>query len=142
MKRGLNLGSERSPKMDKKDDKNGGNEVLLLNPMAFYPGFPHIAEQIFQHMDKKSLSNCREVTKSWMDCIDDQNLFWNLVVWNKIVKKKNCTDLFQWSCDNGSSKAVSALFQKSAQFNINWNTKKFGKTPFQLFQICVLSCSV
>ena len=64
--------------MAKTEDENKSVEVPPLNPMAFYPGFPHIVEQIFQHMDEKSLSNCRVVSKSWLDCIDDRNLFWGL----------------------------------------------------------------
>ena len=30
-------------------------EVPSLNPMVFYPGFPHIAEKIFDQLDKGSL---------------------------------------------------------------------------------------
>ena len=41
-------------------------EVPSLNPMVFYPGFPHIAEKIFDQLDKRSLRSCREVSKSWL----------------------------------------------------------------------------
>ena len=34
--------------------------------------FAHIAEQIFQQLDDKSLTNCREVAKSWQKFIDDR----------------------------------------------------------------------
>ena len=49
-------------------------ENTILNQMIFYPGFPHIAEQIFQNMDKDCLKNCRLLSKSWLEYIDDQNL--------------------------------------------------------------------
>ena len=39
-------------------------EIQPLNPMVFYPGFPHIAEKIFDQLDRGCLRNCREVSKS------------------------------------------------------------------------------
>ena len=39
-------------------------EMPPLNPVVFYPGFPHIAEKIFDQLDKGSLRSCREVSKS------------------------------------------------------------------------------
>ena len=36
--------------------------------------FPHVARQIFEQMDDKSLTNCREVSKTWMDFVDERNL--------------------------------------------------------------------
>ena len=48
-------------------------EVPNLNPMAFYPGFPHFAEKIFLKMDKDNLKNLRLLSKSWMEYIDDKN---------------------------------------------------------------------
>ena len=39
----------------------------FLNPMVFYPGFPHIAEKIYNQFDKESLKSCREVSKSWLN---------------------------------------------------------------------------
>ena len=50
--------------------------MSFLNPSVFYQGFAHIAEQIFKQLDNKSLTSCREVSKSWQDCIDDRNLSW------------------------------------------------------------------
>ena len=41
------------------------NNVPLLNPMVFYPAFPHIVERIFDQLDRGSLGSCREVSKSW-----------------------------------------------------------------------------
>ena len=44
-------------------DKKIKIEVPTLNPMVFYLGFPHIAENIFDQLDKGSLRSCREVSK-------------------------------------------------------------------------------
>ena len=42
-------------------------DAQSLNPMVFYPGFPHIAEKIYNQFDKESLKSCREVSKSWLN---------------------------------------------------------------------------
>ena len=55
-------------------------EVIPLNPVVFYPAFPHIAEKIFDQLDKESLRSCREVSKSWLDSIDNRNLLWNEII--------------------------------------------------------------
>ena len=97
-----------------------------LNPMVFYPGFLHIAEQIFKHLDKKSLSNCREVAKLWQECIDDRN-----PLWNRLVENKNYNEAFQWSCKNGLSNISKMLLKKSTEFKIELNAKdKYGMTAF------------
>ena len=47
---------------------------LYLNPMNFYPRFQHVTEKIFQNLDMITLKNCRQVAKSWQNCIDIQNI--------------------------------------------------------------------
>ena len=42
--------------------------------------FPQIAEQIFEQLDNKSLTNCREVAKSWQEFVDDRNMSWVRIV--------------------------------------------------------------
>ena len=106
--------------------KNKKMNVLPLNPMVFYPRFQHITEQIFEKLDSKSLKNCRKVSKSWQECIDNQN-----ILWNKIVKKKGGNKTFQLACKNGHSKMVEMLIKKPAKFNIDLNAKhEEGKTAF------------
>ena len=83
-------------------------EVPLLNPMAFYPGFPHIVKKIFQKMDKDSLKSLRLLSKSWMAYIDDQNL-----LWNEIIENKDSNKVFQLACINGHSKLAEFLLQNS-----------------------------
>ena len=81
-------------------------EKPTLNPMAFYPRFSHISEQIFEKLDNQSLKNCREVSKSYQECIDNQN-----ILWNKIVKKESGNETFQLACKNGHSKMVEMLIR-------------------------------
>ena len=45
--------------------------ISPLDPLVFYPRFPQISENIFRYLDNKSLKNCREVTKSWQNCIGE-----------------------------------------------------------------------
>ena len=47
---------------------------------TFIEAFPHIAEEIFQQLDDKSLTNCREVARSWSVFIDDRNLSWIRII--------------------------------------------------------------
>ena len=51
-----------------------------LSPLVFYPRFAHVTEQIFEQLDQKSLSNCKEVSKSWKEIIDHKNLPWIQIV--------------------------------------------------------------
>ena len=89
-----------------------------LNPMVFYPGFPHIAEQIFEHLDNKSIKNCRKVSKSWQNCIDNRN-----ILWNKIVNDEDGNKAFQLACKIGHSKIAGMLMNKSIELNIDLNAK-------------------
>ena len=80
--------------------------------------FPHISEKIFNNMNIKSLENCRKVSKSWLKCIDDQN-----ILWNKIAKNKDGNQLFQSACRTGQSKMARALIRKSAELKIDLNAE-------------------
>ena len=108
-------------------------EIPLVNPMNFYPGFPHIAEQIFDNMDKRSLKTSRFLSKSWQEYIDDQNL-----LWKKIFEHEDSNKTFQIACFKGHSKKAEFLILNSANFNIDLNTKFkknnnfYGKTAFHL----------
>ena len=42
--------------------------------------YPHISEKIFQQLDDKSLTNCREVSKSWQEFLDSKNMSWIRIV--------------------------------------------------------------
>ena len=77
-------------------------------------------------MDDQSLRNCREVAKSWQDCIDNRN-----ILWNKIANKNNGTASFYKACKNGHFKIAKMLIRKAKEFKIDVNAKgRFYKTPF------------
>ena len=58
------------------ENNKQSTKIKLANVKSndFFPGFPHLAEQIFAHLANGSLRNCREVAKSCQECIDDRNL--------------------------------------------------------------------
>ena len=132
------MGQNSLTKQDRKrsvDNSSAGGgkkrvkiEIQPLNPMVFYPGFPHIAEKIFDQLDRGCLRNCREVSKSWLESIDNRNL-----LWNEIVKDEGGNKAFLFACKNGHSKMLEMLFQKFTEFNIDFNAQgKFGRTAFHL----------
>jgi ankyrin len=42
--------------------------------------FPHLAKQIFQQLDNKSLAKCREIERLWQKFIDERNYPWLRIV--------------------------------------------------------------
>ena len=62
----------------------------------------------------------------WLDTIDNQNL-----LWNEIIKHEDANKAFQFSCKNGYSKMLEMLFQKTAEFKIDYNpSDQQGWTAF------------
>ena len=61
-------------------DRQNSIEMANLSPLVFYPRFAHVTEQIFEQLDQNSLSNCKEVSKSWKEIIDHKNLPWIQIV--------------------------------------------------------------
>ena len=67
--------------------------LLPLNPMLFHSRYPHITEKIFENLDKESLKSTRLVSKSWQNCIDNQN-----ILWYKILENEDAEEAFQLVC--------------------------------------------
>ena len=101
-------------------------EVQPLNPMVFSNRFSHITEQVFTSLDKKSISSCREVAKSWQESIDKKN-----ILWIAIVQKIGANRAFQWACKKGHTKMTKMLLKKAKEFHLVINARDdFGKTAF------------
>ena len=43
--------------------KSSKSKSKTLNPMLFYPAFPHIAEKIFEKVDKNCLKTLRHLSQ-------------------------------------------------------------------------------
>ena len=92
-----------------------------LNPIVFYPAFPHIAKKIFAHLDNKSLSNCMEVAKPWKNCI-------NSISWNEIIKNEGAVKAFEFAIKNGNFKILEILLDDLKPTEGSGNL-----TDFQMF---------
>ena len=67
--------------------------------------FPHIGYQIFKQLNNPFLTNCREVSNSWKNFIDNEKLPWIRMIiqkikpltspWKKFLQKSNKTSLVQ-----------------------------------------------
>ena len=88
-------------------------DIGSLNPLVFYPGFPHITEQIFDRLDKVSLKSCRKVSKSWMESIDEKNIFWT-----KTIKHEEGNKAFLFACKNG---IFAIIVERSDSFLLHWD---------------------
>ena len=132
----------------------------VLNPLTFYPRFSHIIEKIFKTLDNKSLSNCREVAKSWQNLIDDRKLSWIQIVniptmlrkedtylhtaaktghtemFEMILRNgdvKDLEDAYFFACENGHLEIAQILMQESVELNIDLNADDFdGNTALHL----------
>ena len=104
--------------------KNCKMELEPLNPMLFYPAFPHVAEKIFDQLDQENLKTCRKVEKLWQKCIDNRYL-----LWNKLVKKEDGKKVFKealranYLSANHHPKIAEMLIQRSVEFGIDLNVK-------------------
>ena len=105
----------KKQKLEKSTDAScNETQISPLNPMVFYSGFRHITEKIFGQLDKKSLKYCREVGKSWQNCIDNRN-----ILWIKIVEgEEDVNKAFQLACKKSHTKMAKMLIQKSTELNI------------------------
>jgi len=54
--------------------------VKLSNMEELFEEFPPVAKQIFEKLDNKNLTKCREVCKSWQKFIDNEKITWNRIL--------------------------------------------------------------
>ena len=94
----------------------------------FNSRFSHISENIFEQLDNKSLSNCREVTKSWMRFIDNKNYSWIKIVDIPTTLKSRNTYLHV-AAKYGQTEMFSFIFDNAEEKNPKNQT---GKSPFHL----------
>ena len=90
--------------------------------------FPHISQQIFEQLDKKTLGKSREVKKSWKEYVDEKDLQWIQIVNIPTILKHGNTYLH-----------VAARTGQSAVFEIILDSEeiknprnKEHETPFHI----------
>ena len=101
--------------------------------------FPHIAQQIFENLDNKSLTNCREVTRSWKQFIDNKKLTWFRIC-EKYCPNEGST-ILHIAAKTGQTEMFEIIFEEEEKKNLKNNE---GFTPFLLaaknghFAVCQL----
>ena len=90
--------------------------------------FPHIAEKIFEQLDNKSLTNCREVTKSWQNFINEINLIWIRIVNIPTILSDGDTYL-HLAAQTGQTEMLGEILAEEHDKNPKNN---WGWTPFHL----------
>ena len=51
-----------------------------MDELVANPGLEHVAQKIFQLLDREDLKNCQLVSKAWRDCIRNDKIWWYLQV--------------------------------------------------------------
>ena len=89
--------------------------------------FGHITKQIFSNLDDKSLSDCREVSKSWRNFLDGQKFLHIRIIQSHIEKKHEIGEPWKKLLKISNSEmiillnsAVKEVYSK----NICWTTKQ------------------
>ena len=88
---------------------------------------PHIPEQIFGYLDSKSLTNCREVSRSWKEFIDNKQ-----IIWTRILDKYCGTEQSNFlliAAKTGQTEIFEKIFYGSEDQNPK---DSLGFTPFLL----------
>ena len=90
--------------------------------------FPHLAEQIFQQMDNKSLVKSREVRISWQNLIEERNYTWlRIVNIPTILQRKNT--YLHLAAKTGHLKAFKMALDEAANVNVQNDQ---SETPLHL----------
>ena len=101
-------------------------DETILNPMDFYPRFPHITKQIFQQLDNMSLVTCREISKQWKTSIDDYNLLWLRII-NVPSILQNGDTYLHLAAKTGQQEIFEFLLETEETKNPK---NHLGETPF------------
>ena len=88
--------------------------------------FPHVAEQIFQQLDNKSLAKCRGVEKLWQKFIDERNYPWLRIV-NIPTILQNGKTYMHLAAQRGQMDMFQIILDEAENKNPKNNV---GETPF------------
>ena len=107
-------------------------EVQIIDPLVFNQGFSHITEQIFEQLDKKTVTKCREVSKSWQEFIDQKNFSWIRVI-NIPTILKNEDKYMHLAAKVGQIELFNNIFESE---EIKDPANIAGITPFHIASSC------
>ena len=72
--------------------------------------FPFVAQEIFEKLDNKSLTKCREVSKLWKDFIDERNYPWIRIVKIPTIQTGSGNTFLHLSAKTGQIEMFETLF--------------------------------
>ena len=95
----------------------------------FFERFPHIIEKIFETLDDKSLTTCREVSTTWQKFIDERNLSWIRIV--KIPKTlKHGNTYLHIAAQTGQTELLEMILDEHEDVEDKSPKNQRGLTPF------------
>merc|ERR1712156_1053324 len=95
----------------------------------FFERFPHIIEKIFETLDDKSLTTCREVSTTWQKFIDERNLSWIRIV--KIPKTlKHGNTYLHIAAETGQTELLEMILDENEDEEDKCPKNQRGLTPF------------
>ena len=77
--------------------------------------FPHLVQDVFEELDNKSLTNCRNVSRACCDFIDNEKFYWVRKI-QDYVTMKNFLQQWQKVLKNTSTENVKKIFVTVKQF--------------------------
>ena len=88
--------------------------------------YPNLAKLVFEKLDNKTLGNCRKVSKSWHNCIENDHTSWIQIVKIPRILKNGLTHL-HLAAIRGQILIFNNIFEREKSKNpTNFN----GITPF------------
>ena len=107
---------------------------LKMKPFMENPGFYHVAKQILGHVDFSTLTQCREVSRNWLNFVDFHLFWWKLKL-RQIKAKVKCLKTYpRWNKifyhfeNNADNDNARSFVEFMHQFLKEGNTEY--KTPF------------
>ena len=86
----------------------------------FFERFPHIIEKIFETLDDKSLTTCREVSKTWQKFIDERNLSWIRIIKIPTILKRGNTYL-HIAAQTGQTELLEMILDDEDDKRVNFD---------------------
>ena len=107
----------RGNKDDSKPQKKKKMEIICsknehITIEEVFARFPNLSEGIFGRLDDRSLVSCREVSKTWLEYVDSQRIFWI----RKILKYANSQSKFHGEWQMILDKTPIKTLKKFARF--------------------------
>ena len=118
------------------------SKKISIQDLIQNQGLKHIAEEIIGYLDAKSLANCRLVSKSWRDLVENGKIWWILQLQDMMTKQRSVDlrpliflnhfppwkEVIEFFASRGkSSPEMTRQFCRSMEFYLNESDDLFLK---------------